>query len=36
MVEKTVMETAKVIEEEIDAEIEKLNKMDCDEMDRLR
>lgn len=36
MLEKTVMETAKVVEDEIDAEINRLDNMDSDELDRLR
>ena len=35
-IEKTVMETAKVIENELDAEIERLDNMDGDELERLR
>lgn len=34
--EKTVLQTAKVIEDELDAEIEKLENMDSDELERLR
>lgn len=36
MLEKTVTDTAKVIEDELDAEIDKLDRMDSDELDRLR
>ena len=35
-VEKTVMEAAKVLEDEIDAEIEKLDHMDADSLEKLR
>ena len=35
-IEKTVMETAKVIESELDAEIERLDNMNCDELEKLR
>lgn len=34
--EKTLLQTAKVIEDELDAEIEKLESMDSDELERLR
>ena len=36
VIEKTVLETAKVIEEELDAEIEKLENLDSEELDQLR
>lgn len=35
-VEKTVLETAKILEDEIDAEIEKLDNMDSEDLERLR
>lgn len=35
-VEKTVLKATKVIEDQLDAEIEKLDKLDDDELDRLR
>ena len=35
-IEKTVIQTAKVIEDELDAEIEKLEHLGGDELDRLR
>ena len=35
-IENTVLQTAKVIEDELDAEIEKLENMDGEELERLR
>ena len=35
-VEKTVLEATKVIEEQLDAEIDRLENLDDDELDRLR
>lgn len=35
-VEKTVIEAAKVLENELDAEMDKLDNMDSDELDKLR
>ena len=35
-VEKTVLEATKAIEEQLDAEIDKLENLDDDELDRLR
>ncbi len=35
-VEKTVVEAAKDLEDELDAEIDKLGNMDADELDKLR
>lgn len=35
-VEKTVLEATKVIEEQIDAEIDRLENLDDDELDKLR
>ena len=34
--EKTVVKTAQVIENELDAEIDRLDNLDSDELDRLR
>ena len=34
--EKTVVKTAQVIESELDAEIDRLDNLDSDELDRLR
>lgn len=34
--EKTVIETTKVMEDELDAEIERLENMDSDDLERLR
>lgn len=35
-VEKTVLQTAKIMEGELDAEIERLENMDSEELDKLR
>lgn len=35
-IEKTVLQSAKVIEDEIDAEIEKLESMDSDDLEKIR
>ena len=35
-VEKTVLEATKVVEEQIDAEIDRLENLDDDELDKLR
>ena len=35
-VENTVLQTAKIIEDELDAEIERLENMDSEELERLR
>lgn len=35
-VEKTVLEATKVIEDQLDAEIDRLEKLDDDDLDRLR